>query len=276
MLLPFGADASTIHETHNSLSPVRADAVFFAIQETPYDLKWRMFGIHVRVHPLFWLVSGILAWDYIHLFGIPAFLIAVACIFVSILIHELGHVVMGNCFGSHGHIVLWAFGGLAIGSTHLHNRWKRIAVTFAGPGIQLLLYGLLMLANPYIPRPENFEARVLVEVAVAEMLWINLYWALLNLLPIFPLDGGQIARDLFTWFTPRNGVRFSLHLSIGISLLLAVHAFVAERTGQSIPYLPVGVGSAIFFLVLASVGFQTLQAENERTRWFDPWDHERW
>ncbi|MBI1917693.1 MAG: site-2 protease family protein [Planctomycetes bacterium] len=250
--------------------------MFFAIQETPYDLKWRMFGIHVRVHPLFWLIAAILAWDYLRVFGIPAFLVVIACVFVSILIHELGHVIVGNSFGSHGHIVLWAFGGLAIGSTQLDNRWKRIAVTFAGPGIQLILYGLLRLADPYIPRPEDFEARVLVEVAVGEMLWINLFWALLNLLPIFPLDGGQIARDLFTWFTPRNGVRFSLQLSIGLSLLLAVHAFAAERTGQSIPYLPVGVGPAIFFLMFAGVGFQTLQAENERTRWFDPWDHERW
>src|SRR5437763_2980709 len=153
MPLPIPPTDSTIHEVPLALVP-RTTAVFFAIQETPYDLKWRMFGIHVRVHPLFWLISGILAWDYIRVFGIPAFLIAVACIFVSILIHELGHVVMGNFFGSHGHIVLWAFGGLAIGSTHLDNRWKRIAVTFAGPGIQLILYGLLRLANPHIPRPE--------------------------------------------------------------------------------------------------------------------------
>ena len=57
--------------------------MFFAIQETPYDLKWRMFRIHVRVHPLFWLISAIWAWDVLHLWGIPAFLVVIACIFVS-------------------------------------------------------------------------------------------------------------------------------------------------------------------------------------------------
>jgi len=250
--------------------------VFFAIQETPYDLKWRMFRIHVRVHPFFWLGAGIISWNLLRAFGIPGLLIGITCVFVSILLHELGHVVVGNCFGSHGHIVLWAFGGFAIGSVDLRSRWKRIAVTFAGPGVQLILYALLRVGDPYIPRPENVEASGLINVAIDVMLWINLYWSLLNLLPIFPLDGGLIARDLFTWFTPRNGVRFSLHLSIGVCLLFALHAFVADRTGQGIPYLPVGVSIAIFFLVFAAMGYQALQAEHERTRSFDPWDHERW
>src|SRR5437867_10402517 len=112
---------------HNSLFLVRADAVFFAIQETPYDLKWRMFGIHVRVHPLFWLVAAFLSWGWVQ-WGIQHILLSMACIFLSILIHELGHVVVGKCFGSHGHIVLWAMGGLAIGSTQLSSRWQRVAV----------------------------------------------------------------------------------------------------------------------------------------------------
>src|SRR5207302_5403914 len=59
-------------------------------------------------------------------------LIWIACTFVSILIHELGHVFMGRLFGSHGHIVLYSFGGLAIGSSALRSRWQRIAVYFAG------------------------------------------------------------------------------------------------------------------------------------------------
>src|SRR5947207_2300389 len=100
---------------HRLLFLVRAAAVFFAIQETPFDLKWRMFGIHVRVHPLFWVVAALLSRPFLEV-GIPHILISMACIFLSVLIHELGHVVVGRYFGSHGHIVLWAMGGLAIGS----------------------------------------------------------------------------------------------------------------------------------------------------------------
>src|SRR5262249_8117739 len=108
------------------------------------------------------------------------------------------------------------------------------------------------------------------------LFYVNLVWPILNLLPIWPLDGGQISREWFTYFTPRNGVRFSLHLSIGVSLLLALHALMAWQTGRVIiPYItdPIDI---FFFGMFAALGFQTLQAENQHARWFDPWDHERW
>ena len=75
---------------------------------TPFDLRWRLFGIAFRVHPSFWLFSVL--FGYMFLRGAPpgtrhadhlVFYLAlwVACTFVSILIHELGHVVMGRLFG---------------------------------------------------------------------------------------------------------------------------------------------------------------------------------
>ncbi|HKB39121.1 MAG TPA: site-2 protease family protein [Gemmataceae bacterium] len=263
--------------------------MFFAIQETPYDLKWRMFGIHVRVHPLFWLVAAIFSWVWVQ-WGVQHILISMACIFLSILIHELGHVVVGKCFGSHGHIVLWAMGGLAIGSNQLDSRWKRVAVLLAGPFAQFLLLAIVWAMWPrdhIVLYTEGFGGRLVVGVekdsvwyylvaAYVTLLFVNLVWPILNLLPIWPLDGGQISREWFTYFSPRNGVRFSLHLSIGVALLLALHILIAWKTERGIiPYINQPF-NAVFFGVLAAMGYQALQAENERTRWFDPWDHERW
>ena len=51
--------------------------------------------------------------------------------------------------------------------------------------------------------------------------YINLFWGLVNLLPIFPLDGGQIARNLMTSWWGRTGLRQSLVLSIIVSGLAA-------------------------------------------------------
>src|SRR5262249_14879834 len=99
---------------------------------TPYDLRWRLFGVHVRVHPMFWLLSAILGFNTTE-FGFQYLLFWMACVFVSILIHEFGHVWMGLAFGAEGHIVLYGFGGLAIGSNRSANPWKRIAVALAGP-----------------------------------------------------------------------------------------------------------------------------------------------
>ena len=67
--------------------------------------------------------------------GFEYLLIWIGCVFGSILIHEMGHVFMGQVFGAQGTIVLYSLGGLAIGSSNLPSRWQRIAVSFAGPGL---------------------------------------------------------------------------------------------------------------------------------------------
>ena len=46
----------------------------------------------------------------------------------------------------------------------------------------------------------------------------------MNLLPVYPLDGGQIARELFTLGNPRNGIIQSLQLSVGAAVLVAAYA----------------------------------------------------
>src|SRR5262245_27543700 len=97
------------------------------------DLSWRMFGFPVRVLPLFWLMTAAMGWNAFRAYGFPYLLLWLVCVFVSILVHELGHAFMGRVFGRESHIVLYTFGGLAIGAAGLHSRWQRIAVSFAGP-----------------------------------------------------------------------------------------------------------------------------------------------
>src|SRR5216683_2380234 len=141
--LPIRRHRSTISMRHRTCSRGIA-AVFMEPAETSFDLRWRMFNIPVRVHPLFWIVGAALGWERSYVrFGINALLVWMFAMFVSILIHELGHVFMGRVFGTDGHIVLHGFGGLAIGSNNLYNPWKRIAVSFAGPGAQLVLLALV-------------------------------------------------------------------------------------------------------------------------------------
>ena len=65
--------------------------LFTEPNRTPYDLRFNLFGIPVRVHPLFWLVAAILGAgsdpDPIEL------LLWIGTVFVSILIHEMGHAL---------------------------------------------------------------------------------------------------------------------------------------------------------------------------------------
>jgi Zn-dependent protease len=227
---------------------------------TQFDLKWRMFGTDIRVHPMFWLVSALLGPSPRGREGLLILLVWVVCVFFSILLHEFGHVLMGRLFGSRGHIVLYSFGGLAIGSSDLSRRWQRIAVSFAGPGIQLAFWGLLkllILSQPDLVR--QIANSDLAFEALYFLIVINLYWALLNLLPVWPLDGGRISREVFGIFTPGRAVAASLWLSILTAGFIAVNSLLAYNDRPHVPYLPDGLYTAIFFALMAVTNYQELQ-----------------
>jgi Zn-dependent protease len=257
--------------------------MLFEPNRTSYDLNFRLFGVEVRVHPLFWLISALLGpHDLGAEHGVLRMLVWIACVFVSILLHELGHVLMGRLFGSRGHIVLYSFGGLAIGSSDLSSRWQRIAVLLAGPGIQLVLFGLVAyIVGGVVPDVDVTRERLalvragtprVIAAAALGALWaINLFWPLLNLLPIWPLDGGQVSRELCTWVSRRRGLRFSLGLSFAVAAFLAIHS-LADHFGHHIPPpLPTGdLYTALLFGMLAFSSFQYLRALDQ----YQPWDED--
>jgi Zn-dependent protease len=236
-------------------------------ERTPYDLHFRVFGVSVRVHPMFWLFSALLGWGYAR--EQPILLIFwVLCSFVSILIHELGHVFMGRLFGRDSYVVLYSFGGLAIGSNAERYRWQRILVSFAGPAAGFVLLGVVLLFYLFaVPRIDPARQMVLLDHIVEMLIFMNLVWGLLNLVPIWPLDGGQISREVFLGLSPRNGLRHSLGLSLLVAALLAVHCFTAVSGRPLIPFLPFGgIYAGIFFALFAFQSFQLMQ-QADRGPW---------
>ncbi len=163
-------------------------------------------------------------------------------------------------FGSDGHIVLYSFGGLAVPYHHLANRWQRIIVSFAGPLAQLILYGLVKALLAWVAWKE-FDLSDKAWFVLNVLIFINLYWAILNLFPIWPLDGGQICRELFTWFSRRNGVRVSLIVSIVVSGALAIHYLAAYYGTPLIPILESGGLYTVF--LFASLAFGSVTALNQ-------------
>jgi Zn-dependent protease len=262
---------------------------------TNYDLRWQMFGVHVRVHPMFWLMSAVLGWNASES-GMEYLFVWIVCVFVSILIHELGHVFMGKCFGADSHIVLYGFGGLAVGANALANPWKRIAVALAGPFAQLVYFALILLALRALA-PFHFDyfmatmgvlfgfaydkatllhVPTLLDETILFLFEINLFWALLNLLPIWPLDGGQVTRDFLTWLSPPNGLRLSLGISLLVSGLLAIQAISAHFKHPLIPFLWMvnGLFMAFMFGLLAFASFEQLRQLDQRP-WKEDWP-DRW
>lgn len=212
---------------------------------TPYDLRFSLFGIPVRVHPLFWVFSAIMGWS-------PRdqklTVIWVACVFVSILVHELGHALTAAHFRWRPEIVLYIFGGYA---SYIpvwgHSTMRSILVTFAGPGAGFILYAIVRGIDMTLEL-NGAHLSPYAYWTIDQMEFINLWWGLVNLLPVYPLDGGQIARAALAHWRPRDGAMMALKLSLVTSVLVAIAAYHFNQT-----YV------AILFGSLAFSNLQTIQ-----------------
>ncbi|MHC4877160.1 MAG: site-2 protease family protein [Planctomycetota bacterium] len=176
------------------------------VTPTQYDINFSIFGIPVRIHPLFWLIAAFISWAPGQL---DLVVVGIACVFLSILVHELGHALSARYFGWPPHIVLHGMGGMAIYSpTFGHTRKRAIWISFAGPLAGFLLYGIARVVTDILlaaaAANQTWAIRLLeggrdspIAVALGMLLWINLSWGILNLMPVFPLDGGRICAELF-------------------------------------------------------------------------------
>ena len=247
--------------------------------ETPYDLKFQIFRIPVRVHPLFWVVTACMGWggkDY------QFTLIWMAAVFVSILVHEFGHGLISRRFGAQPSILLQSMGGLCT-STGGQSTSERILVILAGPAAGLAFFLLIITGcnlavgmtlreafaleqwgNPLqimqaYRRIGQLGSPIVIN-AVLDLIHINLYWSLFNLVPIYPLDGGQLLETVLVRGYRTSAVRWTYIVGIALSAGLAVYRF--QTSGQSI---------LIFFLLyLAFYNYQMLQSISGRG--FDRWN----
>jgi Zn-dependent protease len=255
---------------------------------TQADLHFRVLGFPVRVHPFFWIATLLLALGgRADKGGDPLdVLIWVAVVFVSILIHELGHAAMQRTYGGHPWITLYSFGGLASCNDCDRSSARQIIISLAGPVAGFLLATLIILGLQltghsfgFVSLPERMDLaakgveRALIQPlglfavyfepvgspvlnhVIAKLLEVNILWGIMNLLPVYPLDGGQIARELFSLGNPRAGIIQSLQLSIGTAILLALYALYNDSL-----YL------CLMFGYLAYASFQTLRMYRDHWR----------
>ena len=233
---------------------------------TQYDINFSLAGVPVRVHPLFWLITVLLVATR-DTKPVDVLIWTVA-VFISILVHEFGHAVLIRYYGWRPRIILYSFGGLAAYEPTWHRTWPQVAISFAGPAAGFILAGLVVLAirlaghevrleleNPF-PLPLRFEGfrSINLNQFVGDMLFVNIFWGFINLLPIYPLDGGRISQEVLNHFNPANGVRQSLMISMFAAGGMAV-----------VMYAKLGdLWAALFFVYFAVINYQVLQQYNDR------------
>jgi stage IV sporulation protein FB len=209
---------------------------------------FRLLGVPIRVEPFFIIVAV--------LFGIqlePLWLVFawVVVVFISVLIHELGHVMAYRVFGQRSAVVLHAFGGFTIptgGGRRVLDKRRSIIVSLSGSAAQILVLAIptLIALDTDWARQQHiewlFDDGFNWWPVLQELKFVSLWWAILNLLPIRPLDGGHVSEELV-------GFENACKVSIGAA---AVAAFVAFRSfGTLFPLL--------FFGMLAFLNYRDLR-----------------
>lgn len=183
-------------------------------------IQFSLFNIPVRVQPWFWLTMAFLGGviDTNTKAELIALLLFMLAGFISILVHELGHALTAKHYGKYVEIVLHAFGGYAAysGGRRL-TRTEEFMITAAGPAIQILLgaaaFAVVMQVDGINENGKQF-------LTILSM--ISLFWAVLNLLPILPMDGGRL---LETMLGPQR-IRLTLQISLSVAVAVAVLALV--------------------------------------------------
>ncbi len=227
------------------------------------NLTFRLLGFPVVIHPMAWLVLGFILLSRAS--GGPGALlrgaIVVAVLFGSILVHELGHALVARGFRlGPVSILLHGFGGL---TTHRRSSsaGRSMLITAAGPGAGLLLGGLsLVLYLPLVfggltDGVTSSSPIGLLAYTLDILVWINVFWSLFNLLPMAPLDGGQLldAGLVLLGVAPIKAHKIVAVVSLALAAVVAVAAialhfwfliFVAFLVAQrNLPALGIGGGS---------------------------------
>lgn len=215
----------------------------------------RVLGFPVKVRAGF----GIFMLLIVALNGVELGLWLAGSIAVFTLVHELGHALAARRSGSEASISLDFMAGYAsfVPSRPLSRR-ERAAISAAGPLTQISLGIAVLLAIGVNPLDST---QFTSDVATLAIWWAGPMIGLFNLIPVLPLDGGNIASEAIDYFVPGRGRTLMGAISIpltagafafmlvdpqlrplaafaGILLVLQVQMRAAERAADRVAFAP--------------------------------------
>ncbi len=250
----------------------------------------RLFGIPFRLHWSWFLAVVLIAWTLaVNYFptALPAAqdkgiywmlgVIAALGLFVSVLLHELGHAFAAHAYGivTRG-IRLFIFGGVAELSGEPRRPMQEIVIAIAGPAVTVLLIivfilALVVMIQAGVTVEMSDEAGIQIHgppviASTAALLYylgmINTFLLIFNLIPAFPLDGGRVLRGI-VWLISGDyllSTRLAAGVGIAFSWVLFIGGFLLALSGNLLG------GVWFFFLGMflqnaaaSSVAYATMQ-----------------
>jgi len=178
--------------------------------------------IPVKISPFFWVTAALIGW--INSMGMPSpflsTLIWIFVIFISILVHEFGHALTSRYFGQKPRIELVAFGGLTYPEGPRLKGWREFTMVMNGP-----IFGFILFLIASTILSTGFFTSSYTVYCLRIFQWVNLFWTVVNLLPVMPLDGGHLLRIIFESFCGAKGLKYALFTSMLLSAAFSVVFF---------------------------------------------------
>lgn len=184
----------------------------------PMEIQFRLFGIPIHVSAFFLLTAVILGRRDA---GTPVLMAAwIVTMFVGVLLHELGHALTAKAFGQEPAVSLHGLGGVTVWQPRGGiGPGQRAVITLAGPMVGLVIgFPALLIGNLLT------QAGTVARQVVGYVWWVNLVWAIFNLLPMLPLDGGRIMAALLELVFGPGALRVAYVLSIVVAVVIGLLA----------------------------------------------------
>lgn len=181
----------------------------------------KLFGIPIKIEPSFFIIIAFLGMGR----GTNVVLLSewVLVVLISVLLHEFGHAFAARAFGVSPQIRLYPMGGQTFWLDQVElSPLKHLIISLAGPFVGFVLGGLVFLSAPFVLGEDSPE---LVLNIYFDLLWVNVGWGIFNLLPMLPLDGGQVLTALESWVLRRRDQIVSHVLSMLVALAITWWAF---------------------------------------------------
>jgi Zn-dependent protease len=192
-------------------------------------MTFRIGNIPIRVLPSFFFMAALLGMSQPGL----QIVVWVAVVLASVIVHELGHAMVGRAFGLEPSVVLHGTGGTTSWTgTRKLSPAHRIAISLAGPAAGFVLGGLVLVADA-VARSQSHstgDGRLLGlgSYLVATLLFVNFKWGLINLLPMLPLDGGNVMAQALNAVLKGRGERPARVISIVLAVAAVAVSIVAR------------------------------------------------
>lgn len=171
-------------------------------------MKWswkigRIGGIDLRVHATFFFLLAWLALVYYRssgtAVGAARGVLFTIALFASVVLHEFGHAWAGRRVGVPTRdITLLPIGGVARLEYIPKNPWHELQIALAGPAVTVVIIAALTIVLVLVGAPILMASDAVVSGdgsgILAQLMWVNVYLLVFNLLPAFPMDGGRVLR----------------------------------------------------------------------------------